>query len=796
MSGNLIKNVLKRLRYRSVEFDLKPYMNILEQINKTDFSRYDGLSLKMASADLMRQARNGVPLHELLVKAYALVREASWRVLKMRHFDVQVIAGIVMHFGKLAEMQTGEGKTLAAVLPAYLNALTGKGVHVLTFNDYLAKRDAEWMGPVYEFLGLTVGYIREGMTPDERKKAYSADITYLTAKEAGFDYLKGFLCMDKNDIVQRPFNFAIIDEADSILIDEARIPLVIAGKTQESATDPMRMAEIVEMLEPHVDYETDEYERNVYLTDKGLSRVERILKCGNLYDGTNTKLLADLNNALHAKVLLKRDVDYIVRNGKVELVDEFTGRVAYKRHWPHGLQEAVEAKEGIVPEEKGQIMASITLQNFIRLYPRICGMTGTALTAADEFLEFYKLRVVVIPTNRPCIRVDYPDVIFTHKEAKHKALIAEISKVHKTGRPILIGTCSVEESEQLTEELKNAGIDCQVLNAKNDELEAKIIAKAGELYAVTVSTNMAGRGTDIKLGGESGQDKDKIIELGGLYVIGTNRHESRRIDNQLRGRSGRQGDPGSSKFFISLEDDLFMRYKLKELIPAALYPKEQMGEIDNKVIRREIARAQRIVEGQNFEIRKTLTKYSIVLEQQWRMIYNWRQNILFDYTRPCLMPVKLSERYKKLLPVVGEEALIKAEKQVTLYFINKCWADYLDYLSFVRETIYLVNMAGKVPLDEYNKIAIESFNKLIKEIEDEVIGVLSRAEINENGIDMKKEGLHAPSSTWTYLINDSPEQLGINNKVILNPFASIFMWPLMIAGAVYKRFSRKSKHVK
>ncbi|HEY8348957.1 MAG TPA: accessory Sec system translocase SecA2, partial [Clostridia bacterium] len=594
-------NIFKKLdEMRSAILDLGCARKLLAQINSMDLSGYDDQGLRNMSAELRHRANSGAKPEDLLVQAFALVREAAARTLGMRPFDVQMLAGIALHYGALVEMQTGEGKTLAATAPVYLNSLYGKGVHVLTFNDYLAKRDALWMGPLYDFLGVRACYIQEGMSADLRRKAYASDITYLTAKESGFDYLRSFLAMSPYDLVQRPFNYAIVDEADSILIDEARIPLVIAGKVEKAhGIDPVRMAEVIGGLVPGKDYDLDEYERNVYLTEEGVNEIERIFGCGNLYDEKKLQLLVDVNNALHARALLKKDVDYIVRNNRIELVDEFTGRVADSRQWPYGLQEAIEAKEGIYSGTKGQIIASITMQHFIRLYPRLAGMTGTARSAAEEFMEFYGLNVAVIPTNRECIRIDHPDVIYTHQEAKIDAVVNEVKNVHSTGRPILIGTRSVQESELLAERLRSIGIHCSVLNAKNDELEAAIIAKAGMPGAVTVSTNMAGRGTDIKLGGEHEEEHDRVAALGGLYVIGTNKHESRRIDDQLRGRAGRQGDPGSSRFFISLEDDLMKQYKLKELIPKRLYPEKSSGPIRSRVIARETARAQRIIEGQN-----------------------------------------------------------------------------------------------------------------------------------------------------------------------------------------------------
>lgn len=480
-----------------------------------------------------------------------------------------------------------------------------------------------------------------------------------------------------------------------------------------------------------------------------------------------------MGNALHARALLKKDIDYIVRNDKVELVDEFTGRIANSRQWPYGLQEAIEAKEGLYAGTKGQIIASVTLQNFIRLYPKIAGMTGTARSSSEELLEFYGLSIAVIPTNKPCIRVDHPDVIFTHTEAKTEALINEIASVHKTGRPVLIGTRSVQESEQLAERLKIDNIPCNVLNARNDEQEAAVISNAGRLGAVTVSTNMAGRGTDIRLGGENEEEHERVAELGGLYVIGTNKHESRRIDDQLRGRASRQGDPGSTRFFISLEDDLMKQYRLKELIPESLYPANQPEPLDARVIRRETARAQRIIEGQNFKIRRTLHKYNVLAERQRQMIFNWRHEVLSGKL-PRLFSSRLPEKFEMLLPIVGKSALLKAEWQCLLHFIVSCWTEYLDFLSYTRESIHLVNIAGKIPISEFNKTAIDGFETLLRTIEEETVAVLSKAQITPNGIDMEKEGLKAPSSTWTYLIDDSPEQLGIRPmQFALDPFSVI-----------------------
>ena len=668
-----LQELFHRARGRLIEVDLKRYRAQLLKIDRHDFQETDDQQLRETSADLRARAGSGVSLNALLPEAFALARETARRVLGQRPFDVQVMAGIAMHQGKLAEMQTGEGKTLAAVLPACLNALTGLGVHVLTFNDYLAQRDAQWMGPVYRFLGLTVGSIRQGMSTAQRQAAYNCDVTYLTAKEAGFDFLRDHLCVDPRGLVHRPFHYAIVDEADSILIDEARVPLVIAGSTSSAQSDPCRAAELVRTLHSGRDFETDEFARNVHLTEAGLDRVEAILGCGSLHDAGNLSVLSELNLALHARVLLHRDVDYIVRDGKVEIIDELTGRVVPNRRWPDGLQAAVEAKEGVPLQPQGIIRGSITLQHFLRLYPKVCGMTATAQSAAEEFREFYDLNVVVIPPNRPSIRVDQPDLVFSHKQAKHRALVGEIVQVQHTGRPVLVGTASVAESEEIAAELARAGVFCQVLNAKNDAHEAKIIAQAATLGAVTISTNMAGRGVDIRLGGNPPRDPEKIVALEGLYVIGTNRHESRRIDNQLRGRAGRQGDPGAARFFISLEDDLIQRYGITDLLPAGYRALRQDGPIEDIAVTRAIERAQQTIESQTFEIRRTLWRYASLIEEQRKHIQERRQAIRNDQLPLNLLVTHAQERYRELSCSVGTDVLQAVEKQITFFQIDRCW---------------------------------------------------------------------------------------------------------------------------
>jgi preprotein translocase subunit SecA len=789
-----------KLRGIPLEFDLEKYKKILSKTNKDKLERASDSSLKEMSARLKDQAREGISPDNLLFEAYALVRETSRRTIGLRPFDVQVIAGIVMHEGKLAEMQTGEGKTLVAVFPAYVNGLAGKGVHIHTFNDYLARRDAAWMGPIYEFLGLSVGCIQEGMSKSERQNAYGADITYMTAKEAGFDYLRDYLCYDRGDLVHRPFHFAVVDEADSILIDEARVPLVIAGTVGKPQPDPASLAEVVKGLKPDVDFYTDEGRRNIYLSDFGLKHVEKMLGCGNLHSPRNFDLLTHLNQALHAEFLLNRDIDYIVRKGKIEIVDEFTGRVVLDRHWPDGLQAAVEAKEKLRLGQGGSILGSITLQHFLKLYPKICGMTATAQSAADELEEFYKLKVVVIPPNRPCIRQDHPDVVFTHKEAKKKALITEIKRCHSAKRPVLVGTASVEESEELASALKKSDITCEVLNAKNDEWEAGIIAQAGLPGAVTISTNMAGRGTDIKLGGADEREREKVVRLGGLYVIGTNRHESLRIDRQLRGRAGRQGDPGSSRFFVSLEDNLIGRYGIRNLLPKTIRDLRQDSPVENPLVRSEIARGQRIVEGQNFEIRKTLWKYSFIVEKQRKIVQHRRQEILLGKSPLDLLAAEVPEHRRKLSELMGGDFIENLERQITLDQIDRCWAEHLAMIADTRESIHLMSVGGKSPLNEFHQIVSSAFLDLDKRIDERIVEKFISLPATKEGISLESEGLRGPSSTWTYLISDNQFGFWVQMLKGQNIGASAWMAlqfaPLFFAYGIYKRFFQKKKEEK
>ncbi len=783
----------QRLLGSSVRTDLRPLEDRLaavEAAGRALAGASDG-QIRARAARLKGQARRGTPEEALLAEAFALVREAAVRRLGQRPFDVQMLAGIALHQGAVVEMQTGEGKTLAAVAPAFLAALSGRGVHVLTVNDYLARRDAAWMGPVYELLGLQVGCIQGRTLGAERRSAYNCDVTYLTARESGFDYLRDRLCLEPDRLVHRPFHLAIVDEADSILVDEARVPLVIAGDVLDHGADLERIAAAVRELRAGRDYDTDEYRRNVNLTAAGSERLEAGLGCGNLFAPEALHLLADIRNALHAEVLLARDVDYIVRRGRVEHVDELTGRVVEKRQWPDGLQAALEAKEGVRQRPEGRILGSVTLQHFVRAYPRLCGMTATARPAAKELEEFYGLGVTVVPTHRPCVRVDHPDVVFTHREAKTRALVAEIAAVHETGRPVLVGTASVAESEALAASLGRIGVACRVLNARHDEEEAAIVADAGAPGAVTISTNMAGRGTDIRLGGRDEAERDRVVALGGLYVIGANRHESRRIDDQLRGRAGRQGDPGSSRFFVSLEDDLLERFRLRDLVPAAKWPARQDGSIDDPVLARAIARAQRIVDGQNLDTRRTLWRYAHVVELQRRYVQDWRQEILTGEAQPDVLAAARPERWRRLTGTVGEAVLRGVERHLALVTIDRAWSEHLAEMGHVRGGIHLVTLAGQDPYEQFHARAREAFERLLPRVDEEIATTFDTLDVTERGVDWKAAGMLGPSSTWTYLVTDTPFLTGPLAAMAARPSLGLpVAWlyaPFWILWAVYRR---------
>ncbi len=617
-------DLVKKVFGDSNERELKKLQPIVEKISsyEPDISKLNDGELKNKTAEFKERLDKGETLDDILPEAFAVVREVAKRVTKMRPFDVQLIGGIILHQGKIVEMATGEGKTLVATMPAYLNALSGNSVHIVTVNDYLAKRDRYWMGGIYEFLGLKVGLIQHDMRIDERKKAYEADITYGTNNEFGFDYLRDNMAVRLEDVVQKGYHFAIVDEVDSILIDEARTPLIISGPTDESTKIYQHVNRIATRLQEEVDYKVYEKEKTITVTEEGVTRIEGLLQIKNLYDEKNMNVQHHIIQSLKAQRLFKKDVDYIVKNGEVIIVDEFTGRLMFGRRYSDGLHQAIEAKEGVVIARENQTLATITFQNYFRLYKKLSGMTGTAKTEEEEFIHIYNLPVVVILPNKRLIRNNYADVIYRTEKEKFKAVIKEIVEVHKMGRPILVGTVSIDKSETLSRLLKKENIGHNVLNAKNHEREAEIITQAGQSKNVTISTNMAGRGTDIVLG-------EGIAKLGGLHVVGTERHESRRIDNQLRGRSGRQGDPGSSRFFLSLEDDLMRLFGSDRI--SGIMEKLGMEEdipIEHPLVTKSIESAQKKVEGRNFEIRKQLLNFDNEMEYQRKVIYEQRRMVL------------------------------------------------------------------------------------------------------------------------------------------------------------------------
>ena len=620
----MLDAILKKIVGTKNDRELKRLSMLLNDVNsfETNLMLLSDAQLKEKTPYFKEKLKNGLTLDDILPEAFAVAREASRRTLMMRPFDMQVLGGIVLHEGKIAEMKTGEGKTLAATMPLYLNALEGKGCHVITVNDYLAKRDADWMGPIYHFLGLTVGVIVHGMDDDERRKAYGEDITYGTNNEFGFDYLRDNMKFSLEEYVQREFNFAIVDEVDSILIDEARTPLIISGASEESTDKYYKINQIIPRLKQDVDYTIEEKSKTVVLTEEGVSNVEKYLNVQNLYEPRNIEIVHHVNQALRAHTLFKRDVDYLVKDGEVIIVDEFTGRVMPGRRYSDGLHQALEAKEKVKIEKENQTLASITFQNYFRMYKKLAGMTGTADTEAAEFKKIYNLDVLVMPTNMPMIRQDHNDLIYKTEQEKIKAVIEEVKALHKAKRPVLIGTISIEKSELLGKHLARAGVKHHVLNAKNHEREAEIVAEAGQPGQVTISTNMAGRGTDIKLG-------ENVAELGGLHILGTERHESRRIDNQLRGRAGRQGDNGSSRFYLSLEDDLLRVFGAERISSVMDTVGIEEGQpIEHKYISRAIENAQKRVEGQNFDIRKHLLDYDDVMNNQRKVVYEQRKKVL------------------------------------------------------------------------------------------------------------------------------------------------------------------------
>lgn len=819
----MLDKLLTKIFGSANERRLKKMWPIVAQINQLE-ERIKQLSddeLRGKTAEFREKLDRGATLDDLLVEAFAVVREASRRTTGMRHFDVQLIGGMILHQGTIAEMRTGEGKTLVATLPVYLNALEGKGVHVVTVNDYLARRDAEWMGRIYKFLGMTVGCIQSDLGDFQRQEAYNSDITYGTNNEFGFDYLRDNMKFDLSTCVQRGHNFAIVDEVDSILIDEARTPLIISGASDEAVEKYYAANEVIPKLKKDTDYQVDEKAHTASLTEDGIEKAEKILGCGNLYDPANIEILHCVNQALKAHTLYHKDKDYIVREGQVIIVDSFTGRIMPGRRWSDGLHQAVEAKEGVKIERETQTLATITLQNYFRMYNKLAGMTGTAETEAEEFSKIYNLDVAVVPTHRPMVRRDQPDVIYRTQEEKWEAVVEDIVEVHKKGQPILVGTVSVENSERLSLLLKKQGIKHNVLNAKpeNAGREAEIVAQAGRRGAVTIATNMAGRGTDILLGGnpeflakeflkkqeinpdeatpeqfEEALEKAKkiteeehkeVIALGGLYIIGTERHESRRIDNQLRGRAGRQGDPGCSRFYLSLEDDLMRIFGGERVQKLMLTLGMEKGvAIESRLVSKRIEAAQKSVEAHNFSIRKHLIEYDDVMNRQRETIYGLRRELLEDSNARQFINVAedlfndiveeligtdlspeewnfdalkirlrdlfaydaeqeglkletlsadevkeqvwkaIKARYQEKEELVGADFLRHYERMIMLEVVDQQWKDHLTNVEHLKEGIGLRGYGQKDPLVEYKKETKMLFDSMIDRIDEEACRIL------------------------------------------------------------------------
>ncbi len=776
---------------------LKTLQPIVDEINQLEPQMKDLTDEQMAqkTMEFKDRSADGESLDNLLPEAFALVREASVRVLGMRHFDVQLIGGIALHNGTISEMKTGEGKTLMSTLPAYLNALSGKGVHIVTVNDYLAKRDAEWMAQIYNFLGLTVGTIVHDIDDQQRSDAYNSDITYGTNNEFGFDYLRDNMKFDKESLAQKELNYAIVDEVDSILIDEARTPLIISGPGEKSTHFYTQVNTIIPGFKKEIDYTLDEESKSVSLTESGIAKGEDLLHVENLYDPANIELLHHLNQALKAHTIFKKDTDYIVKNNQVVIVDEFTGRLMNGRRYSEGLHQALEAKENVKIENENQTLASITFQNFFRMYNKLSGMTGTAETEAPEFKKIYGLDVLVIPTHKDMVRNDFPDLIYKTKKEKYDASIKEIIRLSKKGQPVLVGTISIDVSEDMSKKLKKKGIKHTVLNAKHHKAEAEIVANAGQKGAVTISTNMAGRGTDIVLG-------EGVKELGGLHILGTSRHESRRIDNQLRGRSGRQGDPGTSRFYLSLEDDL-LRIFGGDRIHAVMdrLGVEEGEHIEHSFISKAIENAQSKVEGHNFEIRKHLLEYDDVMNQQREVIYEQRRKALLEGDLKSVVldmiedqaydlvdefviektPIKqwdikgLTSRVKQVFnldpdfdgPVndnfdaeqlsnmlfdyckgiynqreeaFGAEVTREIERHIILQTVDTRWKEHLLSMDHLKEGIGLRGYAQQDPLRIYRKEGFDMFQGLMERIKEEVVGILFKIQIStDSQIDEMKQ---------------------------------------------------------
>jgi preprotein translocase subunit SecA len=745
-------STLRRVIEKPASVSLGKYEKLLPAIaDREDAVReLSDEELKERAGKLRLEASFG---NEQLTEVCALGREAARRALGERAFDVQLLGVMGLLTGHVVEMATGEGKTLVGALAASGYALQGKRVHVISVNDYLARRDAEWMRPVFELLGVSVDWVEPSRTHAERREAYDCEVTYGAVSEIGFDVLRDRLVSDVDQRVLPEPEVAIVDEADSVLVDEARVPLVMAGSVDASVADE-EVAKIVRRLRLGLHYETDSDGRNAWLTPAGASVVEKSLGGVDLYEEGSERLAA-VNVALHAHALLTRDVDYIVRDGKVQLINVSRGRVAELQRWPDGLQAAVEVKEQLPPSDRGEVLDSITVQALVAGYPTVAGMTGTAVAVAETLREFYKLEVAVIPPNTPNVRVDSDDRIFESPSQKLRAIVAEIKRVHADGRPILVGTQDVAESEELAEKLRKAGLECVVLNARNDAEEASIIAEAGTVGVITVSTQMAGRGTDIKLGGSHGEqsDREKVVELGGLYVIGTARYPSSRLDDQLRGRAGRQGDPGGSIFFASMNDELVLSGAPD--VPDGLVADDE-GEFSGAAASRHLNHAQRVVEGANLEIHRNTWRYTRLIERQRADMLKYRDEVLTTDVAAELIEAEASERYAEVAETMADDELRRLCREVVLFHLDQLWSDHLAFLADVRESIHLRALGKETPIDEFHRAAIPEFHKIIGTARERAVETFTSAELTDGVLDLAGTGVRKPTSTWTYLVHDNP----------------------------------------
>jgi preprotein translocase subunit SecA len=746
----------RRLLQRPGSIDLGPYERLTTLVGEAEESVQSLTDAELTEAVTEMRKSDGLDEDEL-VEFLALAREAGRRAIGERAFDGQIVGALALLRGRVVEMATGEGKTLAGAFAAAGYAIGGRRVQVMAVNDYLAHRDAEWMLPIYELLGVSVSAVGQASTPEERREAYQADVCYAPVSELGFDVLRDRLVTDVADRVTVKPDVALVDEADSVLIDEARVPLVLAGATSSEELDD-DVVQLVRTLRAGIDYEIDGDGRTVALTDVGTDAVEEHLGGINLYEDENLERLTQVNVALHAEVLLRKDVDYLVRDGKVNLINNNRGRIAKLQRWPDGLQAAVEAKEAVPVSDSGEVLDSITVQALVSSYPTVCGMTGTAVVVGEQLQEFYNVEVAVVPPNNPNIRIDELDRLYLTVEQKNKALVEHIAEVHETGRPILIGTHSVEESEQLSDLLEDAHVSHVVLNAKNDAEEAGIVAEAGVPETVTVSTQMAGRGTDIRLGGRDGSnDKERAAELGGLYVIGTGLHASRRLDDQLRGRAGRQGDPGGSLFFASLADELVTRYS----VTSGLRPQpDKDGRLTDRKAIAMLEHAQRVADGANHELHRTTWSYHRLTGQQRDILLDTREKVLTEGLAAEELAERCKERYDELVEEVGEDTVKEAARMIALHHLDRRWTDHLAYLADLREGIHLRSLAGGIvhlkPIDEFNKSAIASFDTLIADAWKDAAESFDEAEIGPDGLDEVASGVPRPTATWTYLVNDNP----------------------------------------